>query len=401
MSSWLLSTTCSGPFNSISSATSTFDKVQEWIAYILFSECPQHSIAAVINIVFFLHWLISSTISRPVASSGTKIRLSGASRLTWRFLFTLFSAFTLAAISLGMTILFAWPSLINANSWDSTSDMIRETFFGAIEALSWIASIDILMKEKRLCTLIHPLALRTWWFTSFLVGILLATSSIVRLSEASGFSYDLLLEIVDTYALVKLPVLAFIFWVTIDGHTGLILEPESLRDPLLAEKHEYGAGSMNGKEENVEFHDAKGITSGFASANIFSKAAFTWLTPLLMAGSKRTLEIRDVPALAPRDCAENMYDFLRSRWPQDPRHLHPLRAALIKAFWPQVLLTGVFQLIRSIVIYAGPLLINSFSSYASGDHSSVFDGYVLVILLLTAKLVELFAYHQYNFQCYR
>ena len=276
--------------------------------------------------------------------------------------------------------------------------MIREIFFCAIEALAWITSIAILMQEKRLCTLIHPLALRTWWFISFLVAVLLLISSIVRLSEASGFSYDLLLEIVDTYALVKFLVLAFIFWVAINGPTGLVLEPDSLRDPLLAEKHEYGAGSMNGKEQNV---DANGITSGFASASIFSKAAFTWLTPLLMAGSKRTLEIRDVPELAPRDCAENMYDFLQSRWPQDPRHLHPLRTALIKAFWPQVLLTGMFQLIRTIVIYAGPLLINSFSTYASGDRSSVFEGYVLVILLLTAKLVELFAYHQYNFQCYR
>ena len=403
MSSWLLSTTCSNPFDSISSATSTFEKVQEWIAYILFSECPQHSIATVINVVFFFHWLLSCTICRPAIGFPTKhIWASGASRSSWRFLLTLSSAFALAAISIAITILFAWPSLINANPWSSTS-MIRETVFSGIEAFSWIAAIAILMKEKKLCSLIHPLALRTWWFTSFLVMILLLTSSIVRLSEASGFTYDLLLEIVDTIALVKFLVLAFIFWVAIDGHTGLVIEPDSVKDPLLADNNDkYAAKSMNGKEQNAESREsANGVTSGFASASIFSKAAFTWLTPLIMAGSKRTLQIGDVPGLGPRDRAENMHDFLRSKWPQDPRHLHPLRTALIQCFWPQFLLTGFFQLIRTAAIYVGPLLINSFSSYASGDHSSVFDGYVLVILLLTAKLVELFAYHQYNFHCYR
>ena len=58
------------------------------------------------------------------------------------------------------------------------------------------------------------------------------------------------------------------------------------------------------KSKNVEFDDANGIASGFAFASIFSKGAFACLTPLLVDGAKRTLEITDVPELAPRDCAE-------------------------------------------------------------------------------------------------
>lgn len=216
-------------------------------------------------------------------------------------------------------------------------------------------------------------------------------SSIFRLSAASGLSYDLLLEVFDIYALAKFPVACFLLFITAHGATGIHIAAsfdDKLNEPLL--------------DHGVKGHATISIsTSGFAKASIFSKATFTWLTPLLLAGSKQSLEVGDVPMLAPRDRAESMYDLFQSKWPQKPGHLHPMRATLIKCFWPQLLLTGFLQLIRTMVLYAGPLLISSFTSYVSGDRASQYDGYVLVILLLAAKMVEVFSYHQYNFHCYR
>lgn len=308
------------------------------------------------------------------------------SRAGRSFLLSVVSAAALSAACAGITVFQIWESL--AGKW--TIDSIRETVFVVVEASAWITSATILsiMSSRQART--YPMPLRVWWFTSFVLSVFQFMSSIFRLSAASGLSYSILLEVYDVYALVKFPVVFFLMMNALSGGTSLQvgLDNEKLNEPLLsnglAKQGALGAQS-----------------SAFAEAGFFSKVTFSWLNPLLLAGAKQMIEIGDVPELALRDRAETTYKMLMDRWPKSPGQQRPMTFSLLKAFWRPLLLTGMIQVVRTIVLYAGPSLISSFTSYASGDRVSQYDGYVLVVLLLAAKLVEVFCYHHFNFQCYK
>lgn len=264
--------------------------------------------------------------------------------------------------------------------------------FVCIEAAAWIVSIAILGHERRTCAPKHSMTLRVWWFLVLAVSTLELLSSIFRLVSSSGLSYDILLEVEDIYALVKFPISAYLLYKSVFALTGIRASVTnidgSLDTPLLiSENADHLAGSVS--------------TSGFAAASFFSKATFTWLTPVLVAGSKQSIEVDVVPELAPMDRAQSMYTLFQKNWPQHPDCTRPLTLTILKSFWPQIVSTGILQLVRSFVMYGGPLLIPSFTSYAQGYYLSRYDGYVLVILLFLAKTVEVFSYHQYNFQCYK
>lgn len=382
--SWILSTTCSGPWDTLSSATTLFEKVQEWLAYVFFAQCPQHAMITIIHAAFLGTAAIQNLGCSQAEQDANCSKQSRKSKANWKFVLTLIAAIALAASSTGIVAFQTWENI--NQTWTQSS--IREEIFVGVEALAWITCIIILANERKVQAVDHPLVLRMWWFFTLGFSILAFLSSIFRLSAASGLSYGILSEVSDIYALVKTPICLFLLYVTINGGTGI----QSSLD-----------ASMDGKltEPLLSSGVTVSAVSGFASASIFSKATFTWLTPLLVSGAKRSLEIADVPQLAPRDKAENMYRLLQASWPKDPGNTRPLTCAILKGFWPQLLLTGSLQLLRTAVIYAGPLLISSFTDYASGNRASKYDGYVLVILLLLAKYIEVFSYHQYNFQCYR
>ncbi|MCO5594351.1 hypothetical protein L7F22_048381 [Adiantum nelumboides] len=166
----------------------------------------------------------------------------------------------------------------------------------------------------------------------------------------------------------------------------------NLKLPLL--KHENGyAGPIH---EN--YAPSNG---GFARANFFTKLTFSWLSPLLVSGSKSSLEMHDVPELARGDMAESMYALFQKNCPQDPKCMRPVTVTILKSFWPQMFYTGLLQLVRSFVMFCGPLLIPSFTNYAHGVYVTSYDGYALVALLLLSKIVEVIALHQCNFLCYK
>lgn len=236
----------------------------------------------------------------------------------------------------------------------------------------------------------YPLTLRVWWFFSFLTSVLAFLSSLFRLTSTSIHSYDLRLVVYDIYAIVRFPATSFLFITAISGATGV---KEFASIPVTT--------ADDGVNEPLLSAVSPVVISGFAKAGFFSKATFTWLTALLVIGSKRSLEQADVPQLSPDDRAESMYRLFKSKWPENSNSNHLLINTLLKCFWPQLVFCGILQLIRSIAMFGGPLLISSFTNYVSGDRVSRYDGYALVVMLLAAKTIEVFSYHQYNFQCYK
>jgi ABC-type multidrug transport system fused ATPase/permease subunit len=55
--------------------------------------------------------------------------------------------------------------------------------------------------------------------------------------------------------------------------------------------------------------------------------------------------------------------------------------------------------VKLSVTYAGPLLINSFVDYTAGKSAFPYEGYVLVLILVSAKAVESTSTHMYQFTC--
>eukprot|EP00249_Psilotum_nudum_P023830 c28999_g1_i2 orf=516-5060(-) len=390
--SWIKSTECAGP--RALSDVSSFVKVQEWAAYIFFAECPQHAILCIVDLTFLvaalsqclwcnLHNTNNSSIFEEKKFNLRKFR---GSRLTVTFVLTFVLAILMSIAHVGIAAVQIWHGC--RSGW--SSDLVREEVAIAVQSLAWILSTCILNNERKYCVTEHPMVLRVWWACSFLLFVLQFLGSLFRLTLPGGLSYDLQLNIDDIFVLVKFPVSLYLLIISINGVSGISARTEDLddmlREPFL----------------NNDIKDPKypATTTGYAKASIYNRAVFMWLNPLLLKGAQRALEVSDVPQLASNDRAERMYNLFQCNWPQKPG-THPVRMTLLKCFWPQLAFTGILLLIKSCVMYIGPLLIQSFTNYVRGDSASRYDGYSLVIFLLVAKSVEVLSSHHYNFQCYK
>ncbi|QHO54776.1 ABC transporter C family member [Arachis hypogaea] len=87
-----------------------------------------------------------------------------------------------------------------------------------------------------------------------------------------------------------------------------------------------------------------------------------------------------------------------SKWPKShERSKHPVRTALLRCFWKEILFTAFLAVVRLCVMFVGPVLIQSFVDYTSGKGSSIYEGYYLVLILLCSKFVEVLTTHHFNF----
>ncbi|KZV54371.1 ABC transporter C family member 4-like [Dorcoceras hygrometricum] len=129
-----------------------------------------------------------------------------------------------------------------------------------------------------------------------------------------------------------------------------------------------------------------------------SKAFWIWLNPVLKKGYKSTLEIDDVPALSPEHRAEVLAEHFTQKWPKpEEKSKHPVVKTLFRCFWKQLAFISFLAILRLSVMYVGRCLYRSLSSFTSGDRSSPYKGYYLVLILLVAKFVEVLSSHQFNF----
>ncbi|XP_073299207.1 ABC transporter C family member 14-like [Primulina huaijiensis] len=141
----------------------------------------------------------------------------------------------------------------------------------------------------------------------------------------------------------------------------------------------------------------KSHVTGYASASIVSKAFWIWLNPLLKKGYKSALEIDDVPALSPEHRAEALAELFTQNWPKPEENpKHPVVKTLVRCFWKQIASVSFLAILRLGVMYVGPTLVQQFVDFTSGDRSSPY-GYYLVLILLIAKFVEVLSSHQFNF----
>ncbi|XP_042514256.1 ABC transporter C family member 5-like [Macadamia integrifolia] len=219
-----------------------------------------------------------------------------------------------------------------------------------------------------------PLLLRIWWFVSFIICMCtLYVDGKGLLIQGSKFLNS---HVVANFAAT--PALAFLCVVAVGGATGIrIHRNPSLREPLLLEEEEAGCLKV----------------TPYNDAGLLSLLTLSWLNPLLSVGSKRPLELKDVPLLALKDRAKANYKVLNSNWEklkeENPPSKQPSLAwAILKSFWKEASFNAVFAGLNTLVSFVGPYLISYFVDYLGGNQTFRNEGYVLAGIFFAAKLVE-------------
>jgi ATP-binding cassette, subfamily C (CFTR/MRP), member 2 len=371
MTSWLASFSCNPSHNSIHS-------LSQWLGFIFLSPCPQILLVSVVDAVFILTLLVSFSIKKLLPRHGrgnTESEKPLLPRPTNHALTRATLPFYLALLVSSILTIFFLVLLVFTiiNKYSSL-----EITFLALQSLSYLISTALISHEKRFSATKHPVSIRIFWFSNFILTVLFSISSIIRLTSSSSILPE------DILSLVTLVISAPLLVLAITGSTGIVTFVAN------ATKPDVQPGSK--PTSNVTL---------FASAPFLSRVTWAWMNPLIRKGYRSALNLDDVPSLAPIHCAERMQELFRSNWPEGAvRSNHPVRKTLFQCFWSHFLFNAMLAVGKLCVMYVGPLLIQRFVNYTSdvGPRDPA-QGLYLVLTLLVAKATEALLSHQYNFHC--
>ncbi|KAJ8620573.1 hypothetical protein MRB53_029102 [Persea americana] len=388
--SWMSSLSCSGPFIQSSDKPTSLTLLFQWLRFIFLSPCPQRALFSSVDLVFLLILFIFAIQKLCFSKSPTHPNSKGKSPIKNNS--TLVKTNLTFKLSLILTALLATSytvlSILAFVQRTQSPWKLTEALFLLIQAITHIAISVIIAHQKRFRAITHPLTLRIYWVISFFISCLFFTSAILRLTSSHKIGFqDMGMKIDDVFSFISLPISAILLLFAIKGSTGITLVESdtegstetALKEPLLG-------------RSNV---------TAYASASVFSRLVFYWMNSLLSKGYKSPLKIDEIPYLAPDHQAERMSELFESKWPKRAETTkNPVRNTMFRCFWGNLTITALLSIIRLCVMYVGPVLIQRFIDFAasgSGKRNSS-EGYVLVLVLLVAKTVEVVCSHQYNFQ---
>ncbi|XP_010522528.1 PREDICTED: ABC transporter C family member 5 [Tarenaya hassleriana] len=242
----------------------------------------------------------------------------------------------------------------------------------ASQGLAWFVLSFLVLHCKYKLTEKLPFFLRIWWFMSF--AICLCT----LYEDGRGFVIQgwnhWSSHVVANLAVT--PALCFLCFVALRGISGIEVRRSSdLQEPLLLEEE---ASCLK--------------VTPYSGAGLFSLVTLSWLNPLLSAGSKRPLELKDIPLLAPKDRAKSSYKVLNSNWEkskaENSSKSPSLAWAILKSFWKEAAWNAVFAGLNTLVSYVGPYMVGYFVDFLGGKKIFPHEGYVLAGIFFASKLAE-------------
>ncbi|KAM5570157.1 hypothetical protein ABKV19_017257 [Rosa sericea] len=311
-----------------------------------------------------------------VGDGGGAPKEGSRNRTTLYYRHTLICCLAVSAVSVGFCLFnyFSWYKHV----W--SEEKLVTLFDLAIRTLSWGAVFVYLHTHFSSCDEPKfPFLLRVWWGFYFSLSC-----------------YCLVIDIVLYQKHVALPVqslvsdAAFLVSALFFIYVGFIGSKEG-RDTLLEEPLLNGSRG-NTAESNKSKGDAT-VKTPFSNAGIFSILTFSWMSPLIAVGNKKTLDLEDVPELDKGDSVVGSFPVFRNKLESEcgalsrVTTLHLVKALIFSA-WREILLTAFFVLLYTMASYVGPYLIDTFVQYLYGRREFEYEGYALVSTFLVAKLVE-------------
>ncbi|XP_042949303.1 ABC transporter C family member 3-like isoform X6 [Carya illinoinensis] len=331
------------------------------------------SLHLVLLFVLTISWV--SKKFRAGDSEGPKERFKNTRSLYYKL--TLICCLGVSVISLVLCLLnyFYWYR----NGW--SEERLVTLLDLALRTLAWGAACVYLRAPSfNSGETKYPFLLRLWW------GFYLSISC-----------YSLVVDIILYRERVNLNLQYFVSDVVsvVMGlffcYVGFFVKNEG-KDTLLEEPLLNGDSSATNEAESNKPMGGETVTP-YSNAGIFSILTFSWMGSLIAAGNKKTLDIEDVPQLDLGDSVVGAFPSFRNKLQAEcgtNNGLTTLKLVKVLIFtaWKDILLTGFLGIVYTLATYVGPYLIDTFVKYLNGRRDFKSEGYVLVSVFFSAKLVE-------------
>ncbi|KAJ4896549.1 ABC transporter C family member 4 [Raphanus sativus] len=366
--------------------TSSVSVAVQWLRFVFLSPCPQRALFSAVDLLFIVVLLFfalrklftSSTsvngnaeIRKPLLGNDGRVFQT---RTTAWFKSTVVATVLLSVCSAVVCVFAFKEKQRTERPWS-----VIDPMFWLLHAVTNAVIAVLVLHEKRFAAPKHPLSLRIYWVSSFVVTTLFAVSGTLRGSNSE------VPRVEDVAYFFSFPLTAFLLMASVIGSTGVVTTEGNNNNNNKSDTKPYDAVSDN----NVTL---------YASASAISKTFWLWMNPLLSKGYTSPLTLDQVPTLSPEHKAERLALLFESNWPKpSDSSAHPVGTTILRCFWKEILFTAILAIVRLGVTYVGPVLIQSFVDFTSGKRSSPWQGYYLVLVLLVAKFVEVLTGHHFDF----
>ncbi|KAH7677213.1 Xenobiotic-transporting ATPase protein [Dioscorea alata] len=157
--------------------------------------------------------------------------------------------------------------------------------------------------------------------------------------------------------------------------------------------------------QHLLFEEAKGKTE-LEKAGFLSMMTFSWINPLLNLGYLKPLVLEDIPSLSSDDIAAVAADVFLHKWSDISEEKRPFTSnlvirALLRCYTKEMILVGVYALLRTIAVVSLPLLVRAFVCLSSNEGKDMYQCVLLVVCLIFVKLVESFSQRHWFFNSRR
>ncbi|CAI8596274.1 unnamed protein product [Vicia faba] len=254
----------------------------------------------------------------------------------------------------------------------------------ALNTVTWCV-ICVCLHRKLLCPM--PLFFGAWCTIYLFVSCYCFTVDIVLYEKQAPLPIQYLVS--DVFSLCVGLFICYLCF--LKKNEGGIEDTTTLQQPL-----------FNGDTEEITKGDE--TVTPYSNAGTFSILTFSWVSPLIAIGKKKTLDLEDVPQLDIRDSLFEAFPYFKDNLDaycvDNNNRVTTFKLVKSLAFsaWKEILLTAIFALVNTFASYVGPYLIDNFVQYLNGQRNFEYEGLVLVSTFFVAKLVECLTKRQWIFR---
>lgn len=142
-----------------------------------------------------------------------------------------------------------------------------------------------------------------------------------------------------------------------------------------------------------------------ATANIFSRLTFSWMTPLMKLGYKQPLLMDDLWNLKPEDQSAVIAERFEQNWEKEMKKTNPsLLRVLVATLGGPFIFAGVLKAVQDVLQFTQPLLLRELmvwvNSYSSGEPMPAYRGTLIAVGMFLTAISQTMFLHQYFQLCF-